>query len=61
LPVEKILEVPSTSQAPYSDWSEPWQNACEEAAILIVHHYLLGEKNNIPKETAKKELQGMID
>lgn len=24
------LNVPFTSQAPTGDWSEPWQNACEQ-------------------------------
>lgn len=27
------LAVPFTSQAPTGDWSEPWQNACEEASF----------------------------
>lgn len=62
LPAEKILEVPFTSQAPYTDWSEPWQNACEEAAVLIVHHFLLGDGDKvIPKEQVTKELQEMIN
>lgn len=34
------LDVPFTSQAPHKNWDEPYQNACEETAILMVMHYL---------------------
>jgi hypothetical protein len=33
------LTVPFTSQAPYGNWDEPWQNACEEATIHMVDSY----------------------
>jgi len=54
------LEAPFIPQAPYHDWSEPWQNACEEAAILVAHHYLKGNQV-VSKEQVKKELQDMIN
>ena len=28
-----------TSQAPFGNWSEPWQNACEETSIVIINSY----------------------
>lgn len=40
LPESAEISMWFASQAPYGDWSEPWQNACEEAAIIIVKHYL---------------------
>ncbi len=36
LPSEANVDVPFTTQAPAGDWSEPWQNACEETSIYMV-------------------------
>ncbi len=33
------LDIPFTSQAPTANWDEPFQNACEEASILMVDYY----------------------
>ncbi len=33
------LNVPFTSQAPLADWSQPWQDACEEASVLMLDYY----------------------
>jgi hypothetical protein len=38
------LEVPFFSQAPRGDWSEPWQNACEEASSILVGAYWTHEE-----------------
>lgn len=35
VPTELNLDAPFYSQAPFSDWSYPWQEACEEASILL--------------------------
>lgn len=40
---EMNLAVPFTSQAPNADWNMPWQEACEEAALLMVAHFKQGE------------------
>lgn len=42
LPVEINLRVPFTSQAPEANWDEPWQDACEEAAVLMLDAYYKG-------------------
>lgn len=60
LPASKKLEVAFIPQAPYHDWSEPWQNACEEAALLTLHHYIKGDKS-VSKEKVKQEILDMID
>jgi hypothetical protein len=39
LPTRVNLTVPFTSQAPEKNWSEPWQDACEEAAVLMLDAY----------------------
>lgn len=36
LPTELNLKMAFYTQAPFSDWSMPWQEACEEASILLV-------------------------
>lgn len=37
------LRVPFASQAPLGNWDMPYQEACEEASLLLIHHYLSGE------------------
>ncbi|MGI6314485.1 MAG: C39 family peptidase [Patescibacteria group bacterium] len=39
LPKEFLLKVPFTSQAPEKNWEQPWQDACEEAALLMLDAY----------------------
>jgi hypothetical protein len=43
LPATYNLAVPFTSQAPSGDWGEPYQEACEEASIYMVHRYFEGD------------------
>ena len=33
------LDVPFTAQAPTANWEQPFQDACEEASILMVDYY----------------------
>ncbi len=42
VPSRMTLAVPFTSQAPEKNWSQPWQDACEEAAILMMDAYYNG-------------------
>lgn len=51
---ETNLAVPFTSQSPFGNWYEPWQNFCEEASILMVDSYYA--KKNLDQPTAKTEL-----
>jgi len=48
------LSVPFTSQAPYEDWSAPYQEACEEAALLMIDAYLHG--TTLPAAIADKRI-----
>lgn len=36
------LPVPFTSQAPYANWGNPYQESCEEASMLMAAQYYLG-------------------
>jgi uncharacterized protein YvpB len=59
LPSNYLIEMDFATQAPEGDWSEPWQNACEEASIIIVHHYLSGTTLN--KSIMKNEILEMVN
>ncbi len=36
------LKVPYTSEIPNGTWTKPWNNACEEASIVMVEGYYFG-------------------
>jgi len=38
------LDVPFTSQAPTANWEQPYQDACEEASVLMVDYYYQNKK-----------------
>lgn len=40
------LDMDFASQAPLGDWNPPYDEACEEASLIIVHHYLEGTPLN---------------
>jgi len=42
-PPSATIDVPFTAQAPAGDWSEPWQNACEETSIYMVSSFYADE------------------
>jgi hypothetical protein len=42
IPEKVLLDVDFTSQAPFRDWSYPWQEFCEEAAVLMTMRYFDG-------------------
>ncbi|HYE60157.1 MAG TPA: C39 family peptidase [Candidatus Kapabacteria bacterium] len=58
LPKEINLPVPFTSQAPEKNWDQPWQDACEEAAILMMDGYYKGY--NVSPLFAKDEIIKMV-
>ncbi len=39
-----LLSVSFTSQAPFGDWSWPWQDFCEEASIVMSYSYVTGKQ-----------------
>lgn len=46
LPKNVELDVPFASQAPKGDWGDPYQEACEEASLILVKHFLEGTGMN---------------
>ncbi len=58
LPKEINLDVPFTSQAPEKNWDQPWQDACEEAAILMLDAYY--KDYNLSPLFARDEILKMV-
>lgn len=46
LPRSASIEVPFGAQAPFANWGDPYQEACEEAALIMVAAFLKGETLN---------------
>lgn len=46
-------------QAPEKNWDQPWQDACEEAALLTAHYYYLARNPDI--STLLSEYQKIFD
>lgn len=53
------LNVPFGAQAPFGDWSMPYQEACEEASVIMVHKYFEGA--SLPAETMDSEIKKLVD
>jgi hypothetical protein len=52
------IEVPFVPQAPFANWDDLHQEACEEMSLILVKAYL--EKNTITFEQAEAELQDLV-
>lgn len=53
------LAVPFTSQAPEENWDLPWQEACEEAALLMMDAYY--KNYNLSPLFARDEIIKMVE
>ncbi len=58
LPATTNIDVPFTSQAPTGNWSEPWQNACEETSIYMVSSFYT--EDTIKRDEAIKHIKAII-
>jgi len=57
--VEEInLDVPFMVQAPKVNWDLPYQEACEEASLIMVHYYWQGKE--LTTELAEQEIQDLV-
>ncbi|MFC1789696.1 C39 family peptidase [Patescibacteria group bacterium] len=54
------LKIPFIVQAPFSDWSYPFNHNCEEAAVLMVH-YFFEEISNVNPAKTKIELLELVE
>jgi len=58
IPSELIFNVPFTPQAPFANWDMPYQEACEEAAMIMVAKYF--KKENLNKQIMDEEILKLI-
>jgi VanZ family protein len=58
IPDKIKIQVPFTSQAPFSKWDAYHEEACEEASLIMIKYYIDGKALN--KDIAEKEIQDMI-
>jgi hypothetical protein len=54
------LDFPFTSQAPYANWGQPWQDACEETVIAMIDRFY-AQGGEFTKEEAKNSIQNIIN
>ncbi|MFH0821035.1 MAG: C39 family peptidase [Candidatus Peregrinibacteria bacterium] len=59
LPESVNLSVPFYPQAPDADWSLPWQEACEEASVVLAYYGATGQ--SITRDEFREELLKIID
>lgn len=53
------LDVPFASQAPFANWVQPYQDACEEATIIMIERYLRGA--SLTLQEMDTEILRMVD
>ncbi len=54
IPKKHQLDVPFMVQAPFADWEKPYDEACEEAALIMLDYYL--SDLELPPEQANREI-----
>lgn len=60
LPSQKHLLVPFTTQAPDANWDMPYQEACEEASLLMVAGYYRGDTGVYDPKVADRAILDLI-
>ena len=59
IPEKASLKVPFTTQAPLANWDALHEEACEEASLIMYHHFVNG--SDITSTTsAEKEIQDLV-
>lgn len=59
LPPQVDLDVPFMAQAPYGDWSSPYDEACEEASVLMAVAWMRGQ--TLSAAQADVEILRLVD
>lgn len=53
IPTYHLIKTAFVPQAPEKNWDQPWQDACEEASLLIVNYFYKNQKPSIPEMKSK--------
>lgn len=57
-PTSFLINIPFTTQAPYGNWSLPYGEACEEAILVMLHHYV--EQIDLTAALADQEILSIV-
>lgn len=58
IPSSVRIDMPFAPQAPTGSWDPPYDEACEEASLIIVHHYL--EETALDNAIMDKDIKSMV-
>jgi hypothetical protein len=59
LPAQINLDVTFYAQAPDGDWGMPWQEACEEASLILAYYYVTDQP--LTKAKFKEHIWGLVN
>ena len=59
IPSSFTLNIPFVCQAPLGNWGSPFNHACEEASVLMVHYYFQGE--TVDPSKAAQDIRDMVN
>lgn len=59
LPSTASIDVPFTPQAPFANWSDTFNEACEEASLIMVEYFLRQE--DLSQNIANSEIIDLVD
>jgi len=59
VPKELNIKMAFFPQAPFADWGSPWQDACEEASILLVANAY--DHHNWTRENFRDQILNLVD
>ncbi|MDP4009709.1 MAG: C39 family peptidase [Candidatus Shapirobacteria bacterium] len=59
LPNKHLISTVFVPQAPEKNWDQPWQDSCEEAALLTVDYYYKNQQPSL--DQTKTDILKMID
>jgi hypothetical protein len=55
-----LLDVPFQPQAPFGQWSQPWQDACEEASLVLANRFAHGT-TTLSREEMRDEILRLVE
>lgn len=59
LPSQYLIQTTFVPQAPKKNWDQPWQDACEEAALLTPYYYYKKQQPNL--DQIEQDILSIID
>ena len=62
IPEQKTISVPFADQAPFRNWDDPYQEACEETSIIMAKAYFDGNNTeDLDKTYINEQILALVD